>query len=131
MAKNKILDMAGEPVTGIVDADGQELRTELPKIVGIQPFGSMVLVEHLNADEALGTSLAISDDADVGSPQAYVIALGPRLPEDCGLKIGDRVMLQGTYVPVINYDNYKRKRGLVEIHNIKAVLVEDKPAIQS
>jgi len=46
------------------------------------------------------------------------------VPEDAGIKIGDRVMLQGTYVPVLNYDNHPRKRGLVEIHNIKAVLEE-------
>lgn len=108
----------------IVDADGNEMKKLLPKIVDVQPFGSMVLVEHLNADEALGTRLAIREDADVGSPQAYIVKFGPKVPVDSGLNIGDRVMLQGTYVPVINYDNHNRKRGLVEIHNIKAILKE-------
>lgn len=126
MAKNKILDLAGVPVdNGIVDVDGQEIKKQLPKIIGVQPFGSMVLIEHLNADEALGTNLVISEETDVGSPQAYVVGFGPKVPEDCGLKIGDRVMLQGTYVPILNFDNHPRRRGLVEIHNIKAILVEE------
>lgn len=108
----------------LIDIDGQEIKKQVPKVVDVEPFGSMVLIEHLNSDEVLGTNLVISDKTDVGTPQAYVLRLGPKVAAECGLAVGDRVMLQGTYVPVVNYDNHPRKRGLVELHNIKGVLKE-------
>lgn len=110
---------------GIVGLDGQKIVKSSPKVVDVRPFGSMVLVEHLGADEILSTSIIVQKDAAVGSPQAYVVKLGDRLTADCGLKPGDRVVLQGSYVPVINFDGNTRERGLVELHNIKAILVEE------
>jgi len=112
----------------IVDVNGEEFKKVLPKVVDIEPFGSMVLVEHLNADEVLGTQLFVKEDADVGTPQAYIVKFGSKVPADVGLAVGDRVQLQGSYVPVVNFNGHHRKRGLVEIHNIKAILKEGHPA---
>lgn len=98
-----------------------------PRVKGIRPTGSTILVEMLNADEALGTSLYVKEDSNVGAPQGYVLALGPNLKsEEIHIKEGDRVLLQGTFVPVPNYDGSKRKKGIVEVHNIKAVFDEEK-----
>ena len=98
----------------------------LPKIVSVKPTGSQIMVELLTAQEALGTNMIVNDQAEVGSPQAYITAFGPGIKEDINLNIGDRVLLQGTFVPVPKFDNNPRRRGLVEIHNVKAVLEEAK-----
>ena len=98
----------------------------VPKICGIKPTGSQVLIELLTSQEVLGTSMVVGDAADVGSPQAYILDFGPGLKEDVGLKVGDRVLLQGSYVPVPKFDDSARRRGLVELHGIKAVLYEAK-----
>ncbi len=87
-----------------------------PTIKQVRPMGSSVLVEMLNPDEALGTTLFVREDAKTGQPpQGYVLALGPSLKsDDCGIKPGDRVLLQGTFVPVPEFDSSSRKRGIVE-----------------
>jgi len=111
-------------MTDIVMSDGSPART-VPGIKAVHPFGSSILIEHLKADERMGTNLYVSDDADVdGAPQAYIVELGPKLEEDCGLKVGDRVFVQGTFIPVINTDGTDRERGIVEIHNIKGIIEE-------
>jgi co-chaperonin GroES (HSP10) len=98
-----------------------------PKIVGVRPTGSQVLIELLTAQEALGTNFIVGDQSEVGSPQAYVLDFGPGLKDvDVSVKVGDRVLLQGSYVPVPKFDDNPRKRGLVELHGIKAVLEESK-----
>lgn len=95
-------------------------------VVGVKPTNSQILIEKLNAQEATGTVLTINDDSSYGAPQAYILAVGPAIKlEDAGFGVGDRVILSGNYVPVPNYDSHKRERGLVELHNIKAVLVEE------
>lgn len=112
----------------IVGTDGAalEIGKRTPSIKAIRPFGSTVLIEILNPDEVLGTSLYINKETKVGSaPQAYVVALGSKLDPDVGLKPGDRVLVQGTFIPVDNVgDNPKRSWGIVEMHNIKAILEE-------
>lgn len=101
--------------------------TTAPKIVGIRPTGSQILIELLTAQEILGTGMIVGEAADVGSPQAYILSFGPSLKsEDAGLKVGDRVLLQGSYVPVPKFDDNARRRGLVEVHGVKAVLEESK-----
>ena len=112
-------------MSNIVDCTGNKIVKNLPKVVDAEPFGSMVLVEHLTAQEILGTSLEVGDSTQVGSPQSYVLKLGPKVPEYAGIKAGDRVLLQGTYVPVPDYGESERERGLVEMHNIKAILIEN------
>lgn len=94
-------------------------------ITDVKPATSTLFVEILSPQEALHTKIAFGEDAgDVGAPQAYVLATGPLLSAECGIKVGDRVLLQGNYVPVPNFDNSVRKRGIVELHAIKAVLSE-------
>lgn len=96
-----------------------------PKIKLIRPMGSSVMVEMLNPDETLGTTLYVKEDSKTGEPpQGYVLALGPGLKEDCGVQVGDRVLLQGSYIPVPDFDHHARKRGIVELHNIKALIEE-------
>ena len=101
----------------------------VPKLKGIKPFGSTILVEMLTAKEALGTKFYVGKDAETaGALQAYILAFGPKLnADDAGLKVGDRVMLQGKYVPVPKYDNSHRLKGIVELHEVKAVLEEATP----
>lgn len=95
------------------------------KIVGVRPTHSLILVEHLTAADVNQSQLIVNDNADYGAPQAYILALGPSVTDGAGLKVGDRVLLQGNYVPVPNFDRSRRERGLVEMHNIKAVLEEE------
>lgn len=94
------------------------------KIVAVKPTLSLILVEHLKADEVNQSSLIVNENADYGAPQAYIIELGPSVPPESGLSVGDRVLLQGSYIPVPNFDRHPRERGLVEMHNVKAVLKE-------
>jgi hypothetical protein len=110
----------------IINEEGV-VQCKTPKVKTIHPFGSTILIEILNPDEVLGTSLYIDKGAKVSScPQAYIVALGSSLKDDVGLKAGDRVMIQGTYHPVDNLgDNQERKWGIIEMHNIKAILEEE------
>lgn len=99
----------------------------VPKVVGVRPTGSQILIELLTAQEVFGTNFIVGDQSEVGSPQAYVVSFGPGLKGvDVGINAGDRVLLQGSYVPVPKFDDSPRKRGLVELHGIKAVLEESK-----
>lgn len=96
----------------------------VPSIETCLPANQQILIERLTAQEASGITLTITDKAEMGAPQAYILAIGPRVPEDLGFKVGDRVILQGTYVPVPKYGMSHRERGLVDIHNIRGVLKE-------
>lgn len=108
----------------ILTPSGEE-ASSVPPVTSVKPFGSTILIENLKPQEQLGTYLHVKEDADVGgAPQAYIVALGPKVSEDIGLKVGDRVIVQGTFIPVPNLSDNGRTRGIVEIHNIKAVLVE-------
>ena len=90
----------------------------------IHPFGSSLLVETLNSDEMMGTKLFVSKDAKIeGAPHAYIVELGPNL-KDCGVSVGDRVVVQGNHIPVPNTDGTGRARGIIELHNIKAIVDE-------
>lgn len=96
-----------------------------PKVVGIKPSGSQILVEMLSSKEILGTTLTIKGDSNIGAPQGYVLAIGPNVdPKVWGFEIGNRVLLQGAYIPVPKI-NDGRAMGIVEPHAIKAILVED------
>ena len=93
----------------------------MKKIKSIKAVGYQVLVEMLTQQEASGSALTLPT-AD--STQAYVRMIGPLVDEKAGLKKGDRVVLQGNYVPVPTPDGSNRKWGVVEMHNVKAVLEE-------
>jgi co-chaperonin GroES (HSP10) len=93
-------------------------------VVGVEPFGNQVLVERLNEDELLGSSVIISNKT-TPSNQGYVLAIGPLVVKDYGLKVGQRVLLQGSFVPVPNFTKSEREQNLVYPDMIKAVLHEE------
>ena len=94
------------------------------RIVGAKPTGALVLVEILEAQEALGTRLSVGKNSMGDCPQAYVLDMGPNVEKDkWGFDIGDRVLLQGSYNPLPNWDGL-RDKGIVECHAIKSVLKE-------
>jgi len=96
----------------------------VPKISGVRPLGTKVLMETLTAQEALGTKISIQGDAEVvGAPQAYILAVGDQVNER--VKVGDRVIVTGNYTPVPNYDHSDRNRGLIDLVHVHAVLEED------
>ena len=103
----------------------------VPKVVGCKPIGQQVLVEHLTDNEQMGTSMILPGKAksvDGEMQQSYILAIGPMLDaEKWGFKVGDRVMVQGTYNPVPRFDGEDekgREKGLVEPHNIRGILIE-------
>jgi hypothetical protein len=98
-------------------------------IIGCKPCGTLVLVEHLSDNEMLGTSLKLpgkSTSAEV--QQSYILEVGPQLDiEKWGFKVGDRVLVVGSYNPVPKLAGTSedcRELGLVEAHNIRGVLQE-------
>jgi co-chaperonin GroES (HSP10) len=100
----------------------------MKKVVECKPVGSQVMVEHLTDQEMLGTKLAIvgkgkNKSADV--QQSYVVAVGPNFKEETwGFKVGDRVMVVGSYNPVPVRSVNDRELGIVEPHNVRGVLIE-------
>lgn len=95
-------------------------------LVGAKATGSMVLVEMLSAQESMNTVLVVGENAKA-PPQGYIVDIGPALEADkWGIKVGDRVLLQGTYVPVpLPKGNRTRELGIVQAHDIKCVLQEE------
>jgi hypothetical protein len=94
-------------------------------IAGVKAIGSGVLVEMLKPDEALGTKLYVGKDTQT-PPQGFIIDIGPALKgEEWGIKIGDRVVLQGSFVPLPKFGDGSRDLGMVEAHAIKCVLLEE------
>jgi hypothetical protein len=125
MAKSKILSATGENFdTGLTVVGG----STVPKIVGVKPCGSQVLIEILTQQEMLGTSLAVGDKLDLKVPlQGYIRAAGPNFKSvDYGFDVGDRVTVSGAGVHVPNYDGCHRDRFLMEPHAIKGIMIEDK-----
>jgi hypothetical protein len=102
----------------------------VPKVVGLRPCGTQVLVELLNTEEILGTTLEIVGGGDTGAdsfdgaPQALILDIGPKVTDEWGFSVGDRVMFSGQLTPAPNYDKSKRARGTIEPFTIKAVLKE-------
>lgn len=115
----------------IVGADGVVVSS-VPSVVGVEPCGTQVLVEILTAQEALGTKLVVSETATVnGAPQGYVLAVGPKVASDLGFKVGDRITLHGNFTPLPESNRFEKKNPdrpwiLIDPHQIKAVLVEDR-----
>ena len=112
-------------VTKLFMPDGSVAVTQVPKIKAVHPFGSKILVEALKSSEVLGTMLAV-DGSDTGdAPQAYIVELGPQVPEESGLKVGQRVYWEGKGMAVKDpRANSDRIRALLEISNIRAIIEE-------
>lgn len=104
------------------------LRGNTPSIKAVHPFGSKVLVECLKPSEVMNTTLSVDHaNSDTGdAPQAYIIALGPKVEEDMGLKVGQRVYWEGKGMAVKDPNaRNDRVRALLEISNIKAIIEEE------
>jgi hypothetical protein len=113
----------------IVDITGKEVMVKLPAISGVHPIGSQVLVELLTPQEIMGTSLHINSESKTlnGAPQAYVLEVGPAVDPNWGIRTGQRVVLQGTFVPLPEAASLgsHRPKATVDPHTIKAILVEE------
>jgi co-chaperonin GroES (HSP10) len=117
----------------IVTTSGAEISLpngsgpKCPKIAAVHPFGSKILVEVLTADETIHTSLFLTEDAkDDGAPQAYILELGPGVSADSGLREGQRVYWSGKGTAVSDPRSNKRARALLEVHNILAIIEEER-----
>lgn len=124
MAKSKIIT-PGLSLGG--DVEAVEHRRS-PRVVGVKPAGSQVLVEVLTAQELANTNITISEKMDLKVPlQGYVRAAGPTFKEtDWGFKVGDRVLIStNTAVMAPNYDGCHRDRFFMEPHSIRGVLSEE------
>jgi len=123
------------PGPGLVDASGEDLNMfpPLPKIAGVRPVGSLVLLEILDEQEVLGTKMILpsksgpSSNPMYGAPQAWVRAVGPGFKaESFGYDVGDRVLLStGVAVPCPQREGEKRDWVLVEPGAVRGVIIEE------
>ena len=102
----------------------------VPPIKDVKPLGTCVYVEVLSAQESMGTKLNLPGTTEVRVNEAYVLGIGPRVPKEHGLEIGQRVFISGPIVFGPNYQDYKfdvdgRKRGMVDYSAIKGMSVEE------
>ena len=70
-------------------------------------------------------NIDVTKKSKVPELQGLVVDVGPQLNiEDYGFKVGDRVIVDGTYVPVPRYDDRSKPRDLCVFppHAIKCVL---------
>jgi hypothetical protein len=106
-------------------------RPALPKVKSVSPFGSKILVETLRDDEIMGSQLYVgagkgTGGAD-GAPQALIVKLGPTVPKDSGLEVGQRVYWTGKGTAISDPETSEgRARALLEVSNILAIIEEDK-----
>ncbi len=107
---------------------GETKAYSVPKVAGVTPTGSQVLVEILHPQELMGTTLHVDAKTDVKvTLQGYVLAVGPAVKvEEWGFKIGNRVLVSGGGVMAPNHDGSHRDRFLMEPQSIKGVLTESK-----
>lgn len=105
----------------------KKLTTTEPQEIGpiksCKPCGSQVLLELLTVQEMMGTELIMTNKKPVGEYQAIVLAVGPAVQLDnWGFKVGDRVLLSGTGVPVPDYNRNEKDKVLMDPFSIKGVL---------
>lgn len=103
--------------------------SDLPTINSIEPYGGFVYVEVLSAQETLRTKLKLTGSTTVPVNEAYVLAVGPQVPQVYGLEVGHRVFIDGGITFAPNYSDYTwsedgRKRGMVLYTSIKGRSVE-------
>ena len=116
-------------MSGIIGIDGDRIEhnDKAPKIKAIHPFSSQVLVEEIKTVDTIDTNIILDEDHKVDTAaQAYVIEIGPKVPEDSGLKKGVRIHWSGTGLPV---DDPRARKGIIrallEPHQIKAIIEEE------
>ncbi len=96
------------------------------KVRSARATGNLVVVEMLDAKTALQTNLTLGLNTEA-PPQGYIVDIGPMVETDkYGFKVGDRVLLQGKYVPIPLVKGVNdRELGVVMPHDIKCVLEEN------
>lgn len=100
-----------------------------PKVVGVKPFGSKLLVELLGSQELTSGKIIVADGVTTdGPPQAYVLEVGPGIqcPHIQALK-GKRVILNGTGVNVPVFEE-GRVKLLVEYNTVQGIIEEESVA---
>ena len=97
MAKSKILSPVGSAFESELTVVG---GSTVPKVVGVRPCGSQVMIEFLTSQELLGTSLTVGDKLDLKMPmQGYVRAVGPNFrATDWGFDICSRDIVTGKQI---------------------------------
>jgi co-chaperonin GroES (HSP10) len=93
------------------------------QIAGVTPVGFCILVEELTTQDIINSKLILTGESKEECPQAYILAIGPKVDMTYGFKVGDRVMLQGTNNPVPQFTG-ERKLAIIEPHTIRAVITE-------
>jgi len=98
---------------------------KIRKVTDYKAPGSKVLLEMLSPEEAAGSALVT-----VGkSTQGRIVDIGPALKaeiEKYGFAVGNRVLLQGSFVPVPSFPGGdSRELVVVDPHMIQCVLVEE------
>ena len=96
-------------------------------IAAVVPANNQVLIERIKEVALSPTSVLLTDEANKkDSQQAYVLDIGPSVAPNLGFKVGDRVMVAGSYFPV---DGILSKNGrslnMILPDMIKCVLVEE------
>jgi hypothetical protein len=111
----------------IVDSKGQQMVKAAPKVTGAKAVGSNIIFEKLTNQEIVGSSF-VTDSEDIGSPQGYIVDIGPSIEAQSqlwGFEVGDRVILSGKFVPLPKeLSKNGREIGIIDPSAIKAVLKE-------
>lgn len=96
---------------------------KLKKVTDVRAIGTTILLEMLSPEEAAGSYLATTGK----SQQGRILDIGPSIETDkWGFKIGQRVLLQGSFVPVPRFQNGdQRELVVVDPHMIKCSFVEE------
>lgn len=96
---------------------------KLKKVTDVRAIGTTILLEMLSPEEAAGSHLATTGK----SQQGRILDIGPSIETDkWGFKIGQRVLLQGSFVPVPRFPNGdQRELVVVDPHMIKCSFVEE------
>jgi hypothetical protein len=96
-------------------------------VSGARATGTFMLVEKLTEAECENTPIILPHGEQAkNSNQAYIVDIGPALEKDkWGVEIGDRVLLQGSFVPVPVKSAGGRELAIVTPHDVKAVLIEE------
>lgn len=113
----------------LVYSDGGGLSS-VPSIKDVKPLGTNVYVEVLSVQESIGTKLDLPGSTEVRVNEAYVLGIGPRVPKEHGLEVGQRIFISGPIVFGPDHKGYRfstegRKRGMVDYASVKGWSVED------
>ncbi len=101
-------------------------KEKVKPIKAVKAAGGRLLVEMLTTQEILGTILTVKNHAGHGqAPQGYIIDVGPTVPTEYAFEVGQRVILQGKYIPIPSVPGFTRELGIVEASDIKAIIVEE------